>query len=93
MKAKKHVIVLAVLAIYGFGMPLYQYVVNGARFNDLLLTWGVMAVIIVLLYLIYSRMEKLREKHQMEDAAKEMGEEIDDDDPGEDAFRLPPDKK
>ncbi|MBO4334191.1 MAG: hypothetical protein IKP81_02420 [Paludibacteraceae bacterium] len=93
MKAKKHIIVLVALALYGLGMPLYQYLVNGARLNDLLLTWGVMAVIIVLLYLIYSRMEKLREKHQFEDAAKEMGEDFDDDDPGEDAYRLPPDNK
>lgn len=93
MKAKKHVVVLAALAIYGLGMPLYQYIEKGARLNDLLLTWGVMVVIIVLLYLIYGRMEKLREKHQMEDAAKEMGEDFDDDDPGEDAYRLPPDNK
>ena len=93
MKAKKHVVVLAALAIYGLGMPLYQYIEKGARLNDLLLTWGVMAVIIVLLYLIYGRMEKLREKHQMEDAVKEMGEDFDDDDPGEDAYRLPPDNK
>lgn len=93
MKQRKHIIVLAVLAVYAIGMGLYEYKVKGAALNDLLLTWAVMAVILVLLFLIFNRMEKLRERHQYEDAAKTMGEDLDDDDPNEDDFRLPPDNQ
>lgn len=90
MKSRKHIIVLVALAVYTVVMGLYQYKTNNAPLSDLLLTWGVMAVIIVLLYFLYSKMERMREQHQLEDEMVDPTE--DDEDEDDSAYRLPKDK-
>lgn len=87
MKSKKHIIILSALAVYTLAAGIYQYKVNNAALNDVLLTMGVMFVILVLLFFIFNRMERLREMHQLEEQMKDPT----DDDEDDSAFRLPPD--
>lgn len=80
MKSRKHVVILGALAVYTVVMGLYQYKVNNAELSSLLLTWGVMGAILVLLYFLFGRMERLREQHQLEEEMKDPTEEEADDD-------------
>lgn len=93
MKARKHIFLLVFLSIYAVAMGIYEYKVNHAALNDVLLTLCIMAVIMLLLFFILRKKDQLRELHQLEDETKAQNADFDDEDPDEDKYRLPKDEK
>ena len=89
---RKHIILIIFLAIYGIGMGIYEYTVNHAELKNVVLTWLPMALILVLLFFVLRKKERIKAQYEQSEVAKQIkaqAEEDDDDNAAAGAERLP----
>ena len=72
MKLKKHIFLIALLAVYALAVGVYEATRRSVPWSSVLITWGIFAVILVCLWFVMGKIEELRSRREMEDEMRQM---------------------
>ena len=72
MKLKKHIFLIALLAVYALAVGVYEVTNKSVPWTNVLITWSIFAVILVCLWFVMGKKEELRSRREMEDEMRQM---------------------